>query len=41
MRMWSTENPHYFEETPLHPQKIGVWFAISRRRLIGPIFFEE
>jgi hypothetical protein len=24
----------------LHPQKIGVWFAISRRRIIGPLFFE-
>ena len=32
MRMWSAENPHYFEETPLHPQKIGIRCAISRRR---------
>lgn len=40
MRMWSAENPHYFIEAPLHPQKIGVWAAISKRRIIGPIFFE-
>lgn len=40
MRMWSGENPHYYTEVPLHSQKIGVWAAISRRRLIGPIFFE-
>jgi hypothetical protein len=40
MRMWSGENPHYYIEVPLHSQKIGVWAAISRRRLIGPIFFE-
>jgi hypothetical protein len=40
MRMWSDENPHYYIEVPLHSQKIGVWAAISRRRLIGPIFFE-
>jgi hypothetical protein len=40
MRMWSGENPHYYIEVPLHSQKIGVWSAISRRRLIGPIFFE-
>jgi len=40
-RMWSAENPHYFQETPLHPQKIGVWIALSRRRLIGPIFFHN
>ena len=35
------ENLHYFEETPLHPPKIEDWCAISRRRLFGPIFFEE
>src|SRR5579872_1536680 len=37
MRMWSTDNPHVFTETPLYAQKIGVWMAVSRRR-IGPIF---
>ena len=40
MRMWSTDNPHVFTETPLHAQKIGVWMAVSRRRIIGPIFFD-
>jgi penicillin-binding protein-related factor A (putative recombinase) len=39
-RTWRTENPHNFTETPLHPQKIGVWCAISRRRIIGFLFFE-
>jgi hypothetical protein len=28
-------------ETRLHPVKVGVWIAVSRRRLIGPIFFHE
>lgn len=40
MRTWSSENPHIFLETSLHPVKIGVWGAVSGRRLIGPIFFE-
>lgn len=40
MRMWATDNPHFYRETTLHPVKIGVWCAMSRRRLIGPIFFE-
>src|SRR5579872_6567962 len=40
MRMWSTDNPYVFTETPLHAQKIGVWLAVSRRRIIGPIFFD-
>ncbi|XP_018574750.1 uncharacterized protein LOC108913653 isoform X1 [Anoplophora glabripennis] len=39
--MWATENPHEFIETSLHPQKIGIWVAVSRRRIIGPIFFRE
>lgn len=40
-RTWATENPHTYIETSLHPLKIGVWVAISRRRIIGPIFFRE
>lgn len=40
MRLWSSENPHFFVEEPLHPQKVGVWAGICRRRLVGPIFFE-
>lgn len=40
-RIWNTENPHAFEETPLHSVKVGVWLAVSRRRIIGPIFFQD
>lgn len=40
-RMWSAEAPGEFLQTPLHPIKIGVWIAMSRRRIIGPIFFED
>jgi hypothetical protein len=40
-RVWAAENPHVYHEEPLHPLKVGVWCAISRRRIIGPIFFEE
>jgi hypothetical protein len=40
-RTWATENPLVFSESSLHPIKIGVWVAISRRRIIGPIFFNE
>jgi hypothetical protein len=25
----------------LHDQKLGVWVAISRRRIVGPLLFEE
>jgi hypothetical protein len=39
-RIWRNENPHNYIVTVLHPQKIGVWCAISRRRIIGPFFFE-
>jgi hypothetical protein len=40
-RFWSSENPHLFHEVPLHSQKIGCWCAISRKRIVGPIFFSE
>lgn len=40
-RTWGAENPHVFIETDLHPIKVGVWVGISRRRIIGPIFFNE
>lgn len=40
-RHWSSVNPHVFIETDMHPIKIGVWCAISRRRIIGPIFFHD
>ena len=40
-RTRSTENPHQFHQTPLYPQKIGVWCAISRTRIVGPIFFTQ
>ncbi|KAJ3662500.1 hypothetical protein Zmor_006846 [Zophobas morio] len=37
--MWTSENPHFFIESPQYPQKVGVWAAISQHRVIGPIFF--
>lgn len=40
-RYWATHNPHVTHEKPLHDLKIGVWCAMSGRRIIGPIFFEE
>lgn len=40
-RYWSSENPNVFHETPLHSRKVGVWCAISRKRIVGPIFFTE
>ncbi len=40
-RVWSSINSHQYIETTLHPQKLGVWCAISRKRLVGPIFFQH
>ena len=38
-RLWSSDNPHSLHKTPLHEKKVGVLVAISRRRIVGPIFF--
>ena len=40
-RTWATENSHETFEKPLQDQKIGVWCAVSRSRIIGPIFFDS
>jgi hypothetical protein len=39
-RYWSAENPHNLHQVPLRDQKVGVWFAVSASRIIGPIFFD-
>ncbi|PNF39169.1 hypothetical protein B7P43_G01315, partial [Cryptotermes secundus] len=39
-RIWASESPHEIAESSLHPQKVGVWCAISGLRIIGPIFFD-
>jgi hypothetical protein len=38
-RYWSTENPFLQHEIPLHKVIVGVWCALSKRRIIGSIFF--
>ncbi len=40
-RIWSSEKPQEFWETGLHPKKLGVWCAVSRRRIVGTIFLER
>jgi hypothetical protein len=40
-RTWSAENPHTFQERPLHSLKVGKWCAVSRWRTTGSIFFSE
>jgi len=40
-RYWSANKLNTIHEVPLHDSKIYVWCAISRRRIIGPIFFQE
>jgi hypothetical protein len=39
--LWSSENPHEFKAMALHDQKVGLWCAVSRMCIIGPIFFSD
>ncbi|PNF43794.1 hypothetical protein B7P43_G09755 [Cryptotermes secundus] len=41
VRISSNENPHTIQQVPLHSEKLGVWCAVSPRRIIGPLFFHE
>jgi hypothetical protein len=38
---WSSQNPHLTHEVPLHPVKVGVWCAVSARRVLGSLFCNE
>jgi hypothetical protein len=40
-RIWDTENPYVLHQRPLHDIKVGVWRAVSARRVIGPIFLGD
>jgi hypothetical protein len=33
-RIWATENPHTLYKVPLLAEKMGVWCAVSRRRIV-------
>jgi hypothetical protein len=37
-RYWSSQNSHLTQEVPLQPMKVGVWYAVSARRIV-PVFF--
>jgi hypothetical protein len=40
-RYSSSQNPNITHESLLHPVKIGVWCAVSARRVYGPVFSNE
>ncbi|GFX96626.1 uncharacterized protein TNCV_244131 [Trichonephila clavipes] len=40
-RIWSEANPQVYVETPLHPEKLTVWCALSAGGIIGPYFFKN
>ncbi|GFU61205.1 transposable element Tc3 transposase [Trichonephila clavipes] len=40
-RIWSEGNPQVYVETPLHPEKLTVWFALWAGGIICPYFFKN
>jgi hypothetical protein len=40
-RVFIVENPHVIQQVPLHSEKVGVWCAVSPRRITGPVFFTK
>ncbi|GFW50780.1 DUF4817 domain-containing protein [Trichonephila clavipes] len=40
-RIWSEANPQVYVETPLHPEKLTVWYTLWAGGIIGPYFFKN
>ncbi len=40
-RVWGTANPQMVIEVPLRSEKVMVWCAMHKSRIIGPYFFSE
>jgi hypothetical protein len=40
-RYCSSHNPHLTNDVTLHPVKVIVWCAVSVRRIVVPVFFNE
>ncbi|GFV64487.1 putative DD41D transposase [Trichonephila clavipes] len=40
-RIWSEANPQVYVETPLHPEKLTVWYALWAGGIIGPYLFKN
>ncbi|GBN00934.1 hypothetical protein AVEN_150868-1 [Araneus ventricosus] len=40
-RFWGSENPHLYEEKPLHSPKVTAWVAVCSRAIIGPFCIRE
>jgi hypothetical protein len=40
-RYWSSQNPHPTHKVLLHPVKVGVWCAVSARKIAVPVFLTK
>ena len=40
-RIWGTENPQVVEEVPMRSEKVMVWCAMHKTKIIGPYFFRQ
>jgi hypothetical protein len=38
-RSWSSKKKHLTHKSPLHPVKVGVWCAVSARRIVVTCIF--
>jgi hypothetical protein len=38
---WNSQNPYLTHEVKLHPVKVCVWCAVSARRIVVPVFYNE
>jgi hypothetical protein len=40
-RYWNSQNSHLTHAVQLHPLKVGLWCAVSARRIVVPVFYQK
>jgi hypothetical protein len=40
-RYWGIGNPHLIHRVPFHGAKVGVWYTLSVRRIVGPVLYAK
>jgi hypothetical protein len=41
IRCWRTSKTHFIHRVPCHDVKVGVWYPLSEKRMMYPVFYAD